>query len=159
MTQGEQDLIIITADGQALRFHEELVRVMGRPAAGVRGMKIGSNDYVASVCVVKPNADLLVVTTRGFGKRTPFDEFTPRGRNGKGVRCMGGRREQTGEIAAARVVHENDEVTFISANGMVLRTKVADLSRLGRTARGTTIMRLKPGDTVMSVAVLEADQE
>jgi len=159
MTQGEQDLVIVTAQGQALRFHEELVRVMGRTAAGVQGMKIASDDYVASACVVEPEADLLVVTTKGFGKRISFDEFTPRGRNGKGVRCIGGRREQIGEIAAARVVHEGDEVTFISANGMVLRTKVADLSRLGRTARGTTIMHLKPEDTVMSVAVLEAGKE
>ena len=159
MTQGEQDLIIVTAHGQALRFHEELVRVMGRTAAGVRGMNVVSDDYVASACVVEPNADLLMITAKGFGKRTSFDEFTPRGRNGKGVRCIGSRREQTGEIAAARVVHDKDEVTFISANGMVLRTKVADLSRLGRAARGTTVMDLKPGDTVMSVAVVEADQE
>jgi len=159
MTRGGQDLVIVTAHGQALRFHEEQVRAMGRTAAGVQAIKLDGDDYVASVCVVEHDADLLVVTTKGFGKRTPFSEFSPKGRNGKGVRCIGGKREQTGNVAAARVVHKQDEVTFISASGMVLRTKVATISRLGRASRGSRVMQLKPEDTVMSVAVLEADSD
>jgi len=158
VTRSGQDLMIVTAHGKALRFHESLVRVMGRAAAGVRGIKVAAADRVVSACVVEPDADLLVVTTKGFGKRTPFREFSPKGRGGQGVRCVAALGKQGGDVAVARVVHEEDEIAFISANGMVLRTGVATIPRLGRSARGSKVMNLKNEDTVMSVAVLAPDE-
>ncbi|MBE9472023.1 MAG: DNA gyrase subunit A, partial [Chloroflexi bacterium] len=152
------DLIVVTEQGQALRFREDTVRPMGRAAAGVKAIKLALGDRVASVCIVEPEADLLIVTTKGYGKRTSLSEFSVKGRHGKGVRCLGGKRERTGVIAAARVVCSDDEVTLISAGGMLLRTRVADVPRMGRAARGAKVMGLKRGDEVASVAVVSNEE-
>jgi len=165
LTPGDQELIVVTEQGQALRFREEDVRPVGRTAAGVYAIKLNPGDYVASACAVErspesaeePGGDLLVVTTRGYGKRTPLSEFSVKGRYGKGVRCLGGVRRQTGLIAAARVVQRDDEVTLISAEGMVLRTSAADIPQMGRAARGAKVMELKQGDELTSVAVVEVN--
>ncbi len=157
LTKNDQDLIVVTEQGQALRFREDTVRPMGRAAAGVKAIKLALGDRVASVCIVEPEADLLIVTTKGYGKRTSLSEFSVKGRHGKGVRCLGGKRERTGVIAAARVVCPDDEVTLISAGGMLLRTRVADVPRMGRAARGAKVMGLKRGDKVASVAVVEGN--
>ena len=157
LTKSDQDLIVVTEQGQALRFREDTVRPMGRAAAGVKAIKLALGDRVASVCIVEPEADLLIVTTKGYGKRTSLSEFSVKGRHGKGVRCLGGKRERTGVIAAARVVRPDDEFTLISAGGMLLRTRVADVPRVGRAARGAKVMDLKRGDKVASVAVVEGN--
>jgi DNA gyrase subunit A len=174
LTRGDQDVIIVTEQGQALRFHEETVRPMGRTATGVNAIKLARGDYVASASIIEqcpvcpersrgepgeePEAELLTVTTKGYGKRTPLSEFPVKGRYGKGVRCLGGKREHTGVIAAARVVCPGDEVTLISSGGMVLRTRVADIPQMGRVARGARVMNLKPGDEATSVAVVTNGQ-
>jgi DNA gyrase subunit A len=158
LTQGDQDLIVVTEQGQALRFREEDVRPMGRTAVGVYAIKLDREDRVASASVVDPEAELLTVTTKGYGKRTPLSEFSVKGRYGKGVRCVGGEPARSGVIAAARVVGPDDEITLISAEGQVLRTHVADIPQMGRTARGATLMDLKPGDEVASVAVVNNAQ-
>ena len=157
LTKSDQDLIVVTEQGQALRFREDTVRPMGRAAAGVKAIKLALGDRVASVCIVEPEADLLIVTTKGYGKRTSLSEFSVKGRHGKGVRCLGGKRERTGVIAAAHVVRPDDEFTLISAGGMLLRTRVADVPRVGRAARGAKVMDLKRGDKVASVAVVEGN--
>ena len=159
LTQGDPDLIIVTAQGQALCFSAESVRTMGRAAAGVSGIKLASGDYVASACIVGPDADLLIVTANGYGKRTPVSAFSTKGRYGKGVRCLGGTREITGVIASARVVHPDDEVMIISGGGMVLRIGVANIPQMGRATRGAKVIGLKPGDEATSVAVLEAEKQ
>nr|HID12570.1 DNA gyrase subunit A [Anaerolineae bacterium] len=158
LTQGDQDLIVVTEQGQALRFREDTVRPMGRAAAGVNAIKLAPGDYVASACVVEPEAELLIVTSKGYAKRTPLSEFPAKGRYGKGVRCLGGKRERTGVIAAARVVRPEDEITLISAGGIVLRTRVADIPQMGRAARGAKVMELKRGEEVASVAVVSNEQ-
>jgi DNA gyrase subunit A len=171
LTHGDQDVIIVTEQGQALRFREETVRPMGRVAAGVNAIKLDPGDYVASASIVErcpvlpersrgaagegPEAELLTVTIRGYGKRTPLSEFPVKGRYGKGVRCLGGKREQTGVIAAARVVCPDDEVTLISSGGQVLRVAVTDIPQTGRSSRGARMMDLRPGDEVASVAVVD----
>ena len=174
LTQGDQDLIVVTEQGQALRFREDTVRPMGRAAAGVNAIKLAPGDYVASACVVEqcpehsaersrrspvevPEAELLTITTKGYGKRTPLSEFPLKGRYGKGVRCLSGERECTGVIAIARVVRSGDEVTLISSQGIVLRTPVANIPQMGRATRGATVMKLRKGDKATSVAVVEGD--
>ena len=158
-TQGDQDVIIVTEQGQALRFREDTVRSMGRAAAGVNAIKLASGDHVISACIVDSETDLLIITTKGYGKRMPLSEFPVKGRYGQGVRCLGGKRERTGVIAAARVVRPDDEVTIISAEGIVLRTHVADVPQMGRATRGMRVMELKRGDEVTSVAVVEGNDQ
>ncbi|MBE9507120.1 MAG: DNA gyrase subunit A [Chloroflexi bacterium] len=160
LTSGEQDVIIVTQQGQALRFNEKTVRVMGRNAAGVNGIKLDAGDRVCSAGVVaRPDADLLIVTTKGYGKRTVLSEFSPKGRYGRGVRCLGGKQETSGVIAAARVVQPEDEVMLISSGGMVLRTPAADIPQMGRATRGVKLMELKKGDELTSVAVVSSKRE
>ena len=154
LTQGDQDVIVVTEQGLALRFREDTVRSMGRTATGVYAIKLAPGDYVVSAAVVEPEGDLLVVTTKGYGKRTPLSEFAVKGRYGKGVRCLGGKREFSGAVAAARVVRPEDEIAVISADGMALRTRVANIPQMGRVARGAKLIDLKPGDEAMSVAVV-----
>ena len=159
LLDGEQDLLVVTRRGQALRFSSEDVRVMGRNAAGVYAIKLDRDDRVCSACVVEPDAELLVVTTAGYGKRTPLNEFLTKGRYGMGVRCLGGKRSVAGVVAAADVVYPEDEVTFISRDGIVLRTAARDIPQMGRGARGARVMDLKDGDELTSIAVVEAEDE
>jgi DNA gyrase subunit A len=153
MTRGKEDLIIVSRQGQAIRFAEEDVRPMGRAAAGVMAMRLGKDDAVTGVDVVVPGQDLLLVTQGGFGKRTSLDEFRCQSRYGKGVRAMH-LTPRSGQIVGARVVSAEDEMSCISANGIILRTSVRSVSRQGRYSRGVTIMDLREGDMIASVAVL-----
>ena len=157
LTQGGQDLILVSEEGRAIRFIEEDVRPMGRTAAGVYAMRLAKGDRITGVDVVTPDGDLLLITEKGFGKRTPLDEFRRQSRYGKGVRAMT-LSQLTGKIVSARVVTGQDEVTCISANGIILRTSVDDVSRQGRYSRGVTVMDMRDGDTIASVAVIRESQ-
>jgi len=160
LTPGDAELILVTEGGQALRFREDEVRPMGRTATGVYGIRLDEGDRVASAVTVEgQEGDLLIVTEKGYGKRTPIDEFRVQGRYGKGVQCIGGKLHTRGCIATARIVHPKDEVTFISAEGMALRAPVETISQMSRTARGVTVMDLRKGDRIVSVAVLENEPE
>ncbi|MBN1177798.1 MAG: DNA gyrase subunit A [Anaerolineae bacterium] len=159
LTPGEADLILVTAQGQALRFKEDEVRSMGRAAAGVNGIRLEEGDQVASAEVVVPGADLLVVTARGYGKRTPLEEFRTQGRYTKGVLCMGGSLKTRGPVAAARVVMPSSEVTLITVEGMALRAPVDSIPQMQRPARGAKVMNLNKGDLIASMAVLDSVPE
>ena len=154
LTPGDAELILVTEHGQALRFREDEVRPMKRMAAGVSGIRLEDGDRVASADVVIPESDLLVVTERGFGKRTSLAEFPVQGRYGKGVVGIGGKMPARGAVAAARVVGPEDEVTLVSARGIILRVPAASVPAMGRSARGARVMELRDGDRVASVAVI-----
>jgi len=155
LTPGNGEIILVTAQGQALRFSETLVRQMGRTASGVRAMRLKKEgDYIAGMEIAEPGGALLTVTEKGYGKRTPLEEYSVKGRGGGGLRTLGGALEQTGLLVAARVVQPTDQVTFISANGVVLRQRVSDIPQSGRATRGSRLMNLREGDTVASVARL-----
>ncbi len=154
LTEGEQDLIIVSEQGKGIRFSEEDVRPMGRNAAGVNAIRLDDWDRVAGADVVLPDDDLLVITEKGYGKRTPLDEYRQQNRYGQGVRAMVLTPERTGKIVSARVVAAGDEVTCISANGIILRTATDVISQQGRSTQGVRVMDLRAGDTVASVAVI-----
>jgi DNA gyrase subunit A len=157
LTLGGQDIILVTEQGQALRYSEDEVRAMGRGAAGVTAIRLGDDDYVASMEVVEPDAELLVVTANGYGKRTPFEDYPVKGRATGGVQTIAQKNlETTGVIVSARCVHEKDEVTIISANGLSLRLKVEDIRQSSRSTMGTRLINVKEGDKVASVARLAA---
>jgi DNA gyrase subunit A len=158
-TRGNQEVIVVTERGQALRFREEEVRPVGRNAMGVYAIKLNPGDHVVGACVVDPEADLLTVTTKGYGKRTPLSEFRVQGRYTKGVLCFRGRGDDAGRIATARVVHPDEQLTFITAGGIALRTHAHEISRMSRVTRGVKVMDLKEGDEIASVAVLSEETE
>lgn len=155
LTSGDGELMLVTAQGQALRFSERLVRRMGRAAGGVRAMRFKKpGDFIAGMEVVEPGGYLLTVTARGYGKCTPLDEYNPKGRGGSGMRTMSSALDVTGELVAARVVQPEDQITIISANGVVLRQRVSDIPKTGRATRGSRLINLREGDAVASVARL-----
>jgi DNA gyrase subunit A len=156
LTHGDGELMFVTEQGQALRFQEEDVPVQGRSAGGVYGIKLNEGDRVASMDLVPPEGYLLIVTAKGFGKRTPVKEYSVQGRYTKGVTTLGRDVARAGLVTAARVVSEDDEVTIISTNGHVLRSRVANLPKARRTSKESPVMNLKEGDAVASIARLEA---
>ncbi len=157
LTGGKDEIILVTRQGQALRFGEKAVRPMGRPAAGVRAIRLRPGDEVTSVDVVRKSGDLLVVTANGYGKRTPLKEYAAKGRGTMGVLTLSKEKfDVTGPVASARVVEDQDDLTIISSGGIVLRTKVGEIKRAGRATMGVRVVNLKPGETVAAVASIAA---
>ena len=157
LTCGEDEIILVTEMGQALRFSEAAVRPMGRQASGVNGIDLAKRDFVASMEVVEPGADLLVITQLGYGKRTTLMEYPIKGRATGGVISIDQKSlEKIGRIAAARVVQAGDDITVISAGGAVLRAPVENIRQAGRATRGSLCMNLQPGDCVASIARIAA---
>ena len=155
LTQGGQEFIIVTRGGKALRFAEEEVRSMGRTAAGVWAIKLLGDDQVTSFDVVEPDGDLFVLHERGWGKRTPLEEYSPKGRYTQGIWATDHTRlDEIGPIVSARVVRPKDQITIITSNGIMLRTTVAEISQMGRSTRGVRIVRLGEGDSVAALAVI-----
>ena len=155
LTSGDEEFILVTRRGKALRFHETALRPMGRIAAGVMAMRLIDDDEIVSLDVVKPDADLLVLHERGWGKRAPLEDYPVKGRYTQGVWTTDHRRlDEVGPIAAARVVSPDDHVTVMTANGIILRTPVSGISRMGRSTRGVRVVNLQGEDSVAALAVL-----
>jgi DNA gyrase subunit A len=159
LTSGKDELLLVTAKGMALRFPETVIRPVGRQAAGVAGIKLVSGDRLAAMEVIEPDGSLVILTERGFGKRSKLTEYPVKGRATKGVTTLNEKYlEKTGKIAAARVVHDADEATFISSNGVVLRLKVKDVALTSRASRGIHLMDIAENDTGASIARLSEAQ-
>ena len=155
LTNGGQEFIIVTRGGKALRMREEQVRAMGRTAAGVWAMRLLGDDLVTGFDVVQPGADLFVLHEFGVGKRVSLAEYPRKNRYTQGVWSTDHRKfDELGPIIAARVVTENDQITVITGNGIVLRTAVSGISHKGRPTMGVRIVNLDEGDTVAALAVL-----
>jgi len=156
LTNGSEDFIVVTRRGRALRFSEADVRPMGRTAAGVNAIRLQTNgDEVVGFDVVKPGAELLVVHEHGYGKRTPLEEYTVHGRYTQGNWATDYTRlDEVGPIVSARVVEPDDQITVMTANGIVLRTRVDGIRVAGRITRGVRVVNLMEGDNVVAVAVL-----
>jgi len=159
MTQGHEDITLISRQAKGIRFNEEAVRPMGRTATGVNAMRLDAWDQLAGADVATPGDDLLIITEKGYGKRTPLDEYRQQGRYGQGVRAMSLTPERTGAIVDARVVSPKDEVTLISSNGILLRMSAAHISQQGRASQGVRVMDIRDGDTVASVAVIRETRQ
>jgi len=152
LTSGQDDLILVTVEGRALRMKEDVIRVMGRTARGVAGIRLEEGDHLTSMEVVVPGASLLVVTEKGYGKRTALTQYRTQGRATKGIATIDTKSIKTiGKIASARVVEKGDQLTLISNNGIMLRINVDDIKSAGRSTRGVRIMHMDKGDKVASV--------
>ncbi len=156
-TDGVHDILLSSRLGQTIRFAQRQVREMGRMAAGVIGLKFKhAGDSVVSCAVARPDAALLYVTTRGYGKRTPVDAFNCRGRGGQGN--IGSKpTEEKGEVVGTLVVDPGDEILAVTANGVVIRVPVGDVSERSRMASGVKVMNPDPGDEVVAVALVGDD--
>ncbi|MCR3955943.1 MAG: DNA gyrase subunit A [Gudongella sp.] len=150
LTDGNQDLIVVTHGGMAIRFHETDVRTMGRTAMGVKAMTLNENDAIVSMEIVEDDKHLLVISEKGFGKRTELSEYKPQNRGGKGLITYS-IKEKTGEIVSAKVVSDQDEVMMITMNGTIIRLAIKDITVMGRNTQGVTLMRTKE-DRIVAVA-------
>ena len=155
-TSGDDDVLVVSRAGQAVRFGEDDVRSMGRNAAGVRAMRLREGDVVASADVLDPDdaRDLLVVTSAGAAKRTGAAEFTRKGRGGLGVKAVR-LAEPDAHVVGARLVDDDDELLLVSSSGVLIRTRVSDISSQGRAASGVRAMSLDDGEQVVAIAPVE----
>ncbi len=152
LTSGKDDIILVTKNGLALRYPEKQIRPMGRTAMGVNGIRL-RNDKLVSMAVVEPEGYLLVLTEKGYGKRTELNEYVSKTRGGLGVTTIAKTAsDKIGKVAMAHVVQAKDEATLISTKGIVLRLRVQDISIQGRATRGVTLMDLEEGDSLAAFA-------
>jgi DNA gyrase subunit A len=160
LTQGKEDFLIVTSGGKACRFAEREVRPMGRTAAGVMAIRLMPEDTIAAFDVVEPECELLLVTERGYGKRCAMSEFPVHGRNSQGVWATDYHRlDETGKVAAARVVHVDDQVTLMTSGGIVIRTVVQEIQQYSRLTKGVRIVSPGEGDVVVAMARISAAVE
>ncbi|HJJ48217.1 MAG TPA: DNA gyrase subunit A [Methanocorpusculum sp.] len=159
-TDGKRDVVLSTAYGQSLRFKEEEVRATGRGSQGVIGIRMKYVDEGDKVCgmTLVDTETLLLITNRGFGKRTKYEEFNGHGRGTQGVRAINTSSER-GPVIAALGVNESDEIIMTTAAGVVMRTAVSAISVQGRAAQGVRVIKPDAGDTVRSVTVVPKDEE
>ena len=158
LTSGNDEVIFVTENGQALRFNENKIRAMGRQAAGVQAIRLLNGDGVTSMDVVEKDGSLLVITSAGFGKQTPLSAYTPKGRATNGISTIDQKvLKDIGKIVAARVIQKADDLTIITSNGVAIRIKVKDVRQAGRSTRGVHLIKPQPGDSVASVARIAAE--
>ena len=159
LSDGAMEIFLATKNGQAIRFHEEKVRSMGRTAAGVKGIDLTDDDLVVAMEVVAGTPSLLTITENGFGKRTQIDEYPLQNRGGKGVITIK-TTERNGAVVGALVVDDTDEVMLISGQGHLIRTQVDALRIIGRNTQGVKLLDMSSGEKMVAVARLaETDTE
>src|SRR5207247_938717 len=146
-SSGVDDVLMVSRNGQAIRFSEQDARAMGRDASGVQGMRLRPGDEVIAVAIAAPDTDLVVVTENGYGKRTRVSEYPKKGRGGLGVKTVQ-LTEARGQLAGARVVRDGYQVMLISDGGTVIRMAVDDFKRSGRATQGVIVMRPRDGEHV-----------
>ncbi len=154
LTNGNNHIIIAANSGKAIHFHESEVRSMGRTAAGVRGIRIGDEKVVGMVCVARDDATLLVVSEKGYGKRSAVGEYRITRRGGKGVKAMN-VTEKTGELVAIKEVVDSDDLMIINKSGIIIRFEVVKVRVMGRATQGVRLIRLNKNDEISSVEKIE----
>ncbi len=159
-TTGENEIVLGSREGMAVRFREGDVRAMGRSARGVRGMTLSSNDSVVSMVAIEPGYSLLTICEFGYGKRTGIEEYRKTRRGGKGIINIR-TTDRNGRVVRMLAVRDDDEIMIITASGMMLRTDLSAVREIGRATQGVRLIRLHEGDKVVAVAKVarEDDQE
>lgn len=154
----EEEVIMVSSAGKAIKWKEDEVRSMGRGTMGVRGMKVDADTRVLGMEIAQPDTDLLVITKLGYGKRTPVSEYPSHHRGGQGVYTIT-MTEKKGLLAAMKIVAQTDEVMIITEEGIIVRTPVAEISQLGRSTQGVRVMNVADKDKVTAVAVTESHKK
>jgi DNA gyrase subunit A len=160
LTNGNNEIVLITKEGMSLRFHEEQLRDQGRNTVGVWGIRPEKTDHVVAIAIVDPNAMLLVAGENGIGKRTPFDDYRRQSRGGKGIITMK-TGEKTGDVVGALTVTDRDELMLITTKGQMVRTRVTEIRIVGRNTMGVKLMDLRGGEKLQAIApvVSQAEEE
>jgi DNA gyrase subunit A len=158
LTSGRDEVVLITREGQSIRFSEEDVRPMGRPAGGVRGIHLEKTDAVVALAVVVQDATLLVAGENGIGKRTDFDEYRRQSRAGKGIITMK-TTEKTGNVVGALTVKNDDEIMLITVAGQMVRTRVNDIRETGRNTQGVKLIDLATPDKLKAIAPVISEEK
>src|SRR5438874_1352327 len=158
LTNGNNEIVLITKEGMSLRFHEEQLRDQGRNTVGVWGIRPEKSDHVVAIAVVNPNAMLLVTGENGIGKRTPFDDYRKQSRGGKGIITMK-TGDRTGNVVGALSVTDNDELMLITTKGQMVRTRVKEIRETGRNAMGVKLLTLREGEKLQAIAPVVSQAE
>jgi DNA gyrase subunit A len=158
LTNGNNEIVLITKNGMSLRFHEEQLRDQGRNTVGVWGIRPEKGDHVVAIAIVDPNAMLLVAGENGIGKRTPFDDYRRQSRGGKGIITMR-TGEKTGDVVGALTVREADEIMLITNKGQMVRTRVKEIRETGRNTMGVKLMDLRNGEKLQAIAPVVSQVE
>lgn len=157
LTSGEDDVILVTKEGKAIRFSEEELRPMGRTARGVRGIKFRPQDELVDMACVRGSGDIFCIAEHGFGKRTANADYRKQSRGGMGLIAMK-VTEKTGKIVAARIVGDDDDVIIMNSSGIMIRTSLAQLNSISRATQGVKLMNLKDGESVVSVTIVPHEE-
>lgn len=159
-TDGEQNVIIVTHQGKAIHFNEQDVRTTGRVSMGVKGITLNDDedDYVIGMGVDSEGDDLLVITEKGYGKRTPLEDYRLQSRGGKGL-ITANITEKNGDLAGIKVVDDEHELIIITSEGIIIRTKVEQISQTGRNTMGVKVIRIDEGDRVVALARVMPEKE
>ncbi len=158
LTTGSNEVVIITKAGMSIRFNEEDVRSMGRPAGGVKGITLEQGDAVVAESIVVPDATLLVAGENGIGKRTAFDEYRVQSRGGKGIITMK-TGDKTGGVVGALTVRDSDEIMLITVGGQMVRTSVKDIREAGRNTMGVKLVNVDSGDKLQAIAPVISEEK
>jgi len=160
LTNGSQDILIGTHNGLAIRFKESAVRDMGRTATGVKAIRLGKDDYVIGmVAVIRNSATILVVTEKGFGKRSDLNSYRLTNRGGKGIITVK-TSERVGKMISIKEVTDTDDLMIITTKGILIRQKMKDIRVMGRNAQGVKLIKLGDSDNISAVArIIEDDKE
>jgi DNA gyrase subunit A len=158
LTNGNNEIVLITKDGMSLRFHEEQLRDQGRNTVGVWGIRPAKGDHIVAIAIVDPEAMLLVAGENGIGKRTGFDDYRRQSRGGKGIITMK-TGEKTGDVVGALTVRETDEMMLITNKGQMVRTRVKEIRETGRNTMGVKLMDLRPDEKLQAIAPVVSQAE
>jgi DNA gyrase subunit A len=158
VTDGQSDIMLFSSEGKAVRFNESTVRAMGRTAKGVRGIKLGSGQQLISLIVPKAESRILTMSENGYGKRTETSDFPVKGRGTKGVIAMA-TTARNGALVGAEQVWDGDEIMLISNQGTAVRTRVEEISVLGRNTQGVRVIKTRDGETLVSASRIAEDDD
>jgi DNA gyrase subunit A len=158
ITHGNDEVVLVTREGQAIRFKEDDVRPMGRTAMGVRGVNLRDEDQVVSMAIVDSHCSLLTVCEHGYGKRTNFEEYRVQSRGGVGVINIR-TTKRNGKVVGAKVVRDSDELMLITYQGMIVRIAIDGIRAIGRATQGVRIITLKPDDSLVGLARVVTDDK
>lgn len=158
LTTGRDEILLASADGKCIRFSEEDVRPMGRDTQGVKSIRLDEEDYVVDMAVIVPNHEILTVSQNGYGKRTDLEDYRLQSRAGKGIKA-GVFNDKTGKLVNLKLINPDDDIMIIADNGIIIRMKSKEISKINRDTQGVRMMKMKNQGSVVCVAVAQAEDE
>ncbi len=158
LTDGNQEIIMGTAQGMSIRYSEQDVRSMGRSATGVKGIQLDDDDTVIDMDVIVPDKDILIVTSKGYGKRTPVADYRIQNRGGKGIKTLN-VTDKNGPIVSLKVVENDEDLMIMTASGTMIRTSMEGISTMGRNTQGVRLINTREDDTVATVTRVARNED